>query len=55
MRLMAAADHAGQMASLKRVVGVGHKTYIEYDMAVHLLRVRSMPGKAVAGAPTVKY
>jgi tetratricopeptide (TPR) repeat protein len=50
VRLMAAGDHAGQMASLKRVEDIGHTYYTEYDMAVHLLRVGSMPGKAMAGA-----
>jgi hypothetical protein len=50
LRRMAAGDHAGQMKSLQQVVDLDHKGYIEYDLAVHLLRVGSMPGKALAAA-----
>jgi hypothetical protein len=49
VRLMAAGDHAGEMASLGRVVDIGHKSYVEYDMAVHLLRVGSVPRTPIAG------
>jgi hypothetical protein len=38
VRWNAKGDHARAMASLQRVAALGHKTYIEYDLAQHLLR-----------------
>ncbi len=50
VRRMAAGDQAGQVTSLQQVVDLGLKGYVEYEIAVHLLRVGSMPGKALASA-----
>jgi lipoprotein NlpI len=38
VRLMAAGDNAGATASLQQVKDNGTRLYVEYDMAVHLLR-----------------
>lgn len=37
LRLMASGDNTASTASLRRVVDLGYKPYIEYDIAVHLL------------------
>jgi lipoprotein NlpI len=38
VRLNAKGDHARAMDSLKQVIALDHNSYIEYDLAQHLLR-----------------